>query len=77
MKATRVSGTDWCKYLGGKKYPQGSLVMERFGPIVQDRGERRLNVLFTRAKERVELFTSLTPNRIKDGGAKGKEIFKR
>jgi len=52
-------------------------VMERFGPIVQARGERRLNVLFTRAKERVELFTSLTPNRIKDGGAKGKEIFKR
>jgi very-short-patch-repair endonuclease len=35
-------------------------VMQRFGPINSKVGHRRLNVLFTRAKRRVELFTSMT-----------------
>ena len=47
-------------------------VMQRFGPINHPKGHRRLNVLFTRAKENVELFTSLTPNQITDGGEKGR-----
>ena len=51
-------------------------VMQRFGPINQPKGHRRLNVLFTRAKENVELFTSLTPNQITEGGEKGRQIFK-
>jgi len=51
-------------------------VMQRFGPINHPKGHRRLNVLFTRAKENVELFTSLTPNQITDGGEKGRKIFK-
>ncbi len=39
---------------------QAGQVMQRFGPINQKTGHRRLNVLFTRAKYRVDLFTSLT-----------------
>ena len=50
--------------------------MQRFGPINHPKGHRRLNVLFTRAKQGLELFTSLTPNLIKDGGEKGRQIFK-
>jgi very-short-patch-repair endonuclease len=37
---------------------------QRFGPINGPNGHRRLNVLFTRAKKRVELFSSLDPDRI-------------
>ena len=36
----------------------------RFGPINGATGHRRLNVLFTRAKRRVEVFSSLDPDRI-------------
>ena len=46
------------------------VVMNRFGPINGIYGHRRLNVLFTRAKDRVELFTSMRPGDIKaDGGS--------
>jgi very-short-patch-repair endonuclease len=37
---------------------------QRFGPINAENGHRRLNVLFTRAKRRVVVFTSLDPDRI-------------
>ena len=40
-------------------------VAQRFGPINKDTGHRRLNVLFTRAKRRLLLVTSLKPNDIK------------
>jgi hypothetical protein len=44
--------------------------MNRFGPINGIYGRRRLNVLFTRAKDRVGLFTSMRPGDIKaDGGS--------
>ena len=39
--------------------PDSGKVHQRFGPINTDLGYRRLNVLFTRAKEQVKLFTSL------------------
>ena len=52
------------------------ITMKRFGPIAKPKGHRRLNVLFTRAKEGLELFTSLTPSSIGDGGEKGRQIFK-
>lgn len=39
---------------------QGKLSFN-FGPINQDGGERRLNVLFSRARMRTEIFTNLTP----------------
>jgi len=38
--------------------------MNRFGPINGAYGHRRLNVLFTRAKDRVEVFTSMRPGDI-------------
>ena len=41
------------------------VVMNRFGPINGRHGHRRLNVLFTRAKDRVEIFTSMRPTDIK------------
>jgi len=38
---------------------EGGKVMQRFGPITHDVGWRRLNVLFTRAKKRMKVFTSM------------------
>lgn len=35
------------------------VVMQRFGPINSDQGWRRLNVIATRARQRVEVFTSM------------------
>lgn len=40
-------------------------VMQRFGPINRAGGHRRLNVLFTRAKKNMVVFTSLKPENIK------------
>jgi very-short-patch-repair endonuclease len=36
----------------------------RFGPVNSTNGHRRLNVLFTRAKKRIEVFSSLDPDKI-------------
>jgi very-short-patch-repair endonuclease len=41
----------------------------RFGPINGANGHRRLNVLFTRAKKRTEIFSSLDPERIQTTGS--------
>ena len=41
------------------------VVMNRFGPVNSNVGHRRLNVLFTRAKQRVDLFTSMRSGDIK------------
>ena len=38
----------------------GSRPMQRFGPINSDVGWRRLNVLFTRSKKRMHVFSSMT-----------------
>lgn len=40
-------------------------VMQRFGPITQATGHRRLNVLFTRAKEQTIVYTSMTSDQIR------------
>lgn len=37
---------------------------QRFGPINGENGHRRLNVLFTRAKKRIVVFSSLDPEKI-------------
>jgi very-short-patch-repair endonuclease len=39
---------------------------QRFGPINSIYGHRRLNVLFTRAKKKVTVFTSMIPEEIQD-----------
>jgi superfamily I DNA and/or RNA helicase/very-short-patch-repair endonuclease len=43
----------------------GGPVANRFGPVAGFAGRRRLNVLFTRAKEKIVTFTSMTPEDIK------------
>ena len=45
---------------------QSGKVFQRFGPINNEFGERRLNVLFTRAKNEIKLFTSLKASDIDD-----------
>ncbi len=42
-------------------------VYQRFGPVNSKNGPRRLNVLFTRAKKRMVVFTSMKPEDIKIG----------
>lgn len=43
----------------------GGPVLQRFGPITRDGGERRLNVLFTRARWRIDVFSSMRANDIR------------
>lgn len=50
--------------IGFGKQKDGSLHM-RFGPVNAEGGHRRLNVLFTRAKEQCVIFTGLTSNDIR------------
>ncbi|MGH0037129.1 MAG: DUF4011 domain-containing protein [Myxococcota bacterium] len=51
----------------------GQRVFQRFGPMNSDVGWRRLNVIATRARQRVELFTSMRPTDIiaGDGARRG------
>lgn len=48
------------------------------GPITQSSGPRRLNVLFTRARERIVTFTSMSPSDIQPGpfGSRGVRMLK-
>ena len=39
--------------------PTSGVVLQRFGPINHPQGWRRLNVIVTRARQRVEIFTSM------------------
>ena len=56
----------------------GARVLQRFGPINGRSGHRRLNVLFTRAKHQVRLFTSMTPDDITAGpdSPRGAQVLK-
>lgn len=58
---------------------EGERVMQRFGPINGKYGARRLNVLFTRAKYGLKLFTSLKSTDIvinEEKNSNGLKIFK-
>jgi len=48
----------------GPTHPGGRLSSMNFGPVNWDGGERRLNVLFTRARLRCEVFASFEPGDI-------------
>jgi very-short-patch-repair endonuclease len=50
----------------GPREPGGK-VLQTFGPINQAKGHRRLNVLFTRAKEQMVVFTSMRSSDIQAG----------
>lgn len=56
--------------VGYGKNPQGYMNMS-FGPLNSDGGERRLNVLISRAKRRCEVFSSITADDIDLERAKG------
>ena len=45
----------------------------RFGPLGQEGGERRLNVLISRAKQRCDVFASMTDEDIDPSYAQGKK----
>jgi very-short-patch-repair endonuclease len=49
-------------------------VMNRFGPITGDFGWRRLNVLITRARKRIHVFSSMSPGDILGGPGKSKGV---
>lgn len=50
---------------------------QHFGPLNRAYGHRRLNVLFTRAKRKLTVFTSLDPGRIvADGNRRGVRVLK-
>jgi very-short-patch-repair endonuclease len=50
---------------------------QHFGPINRSYGHRRLSVLFTRAKCKLTVFTSLNPGQIvADGGSRGVRVLK-
>lgn len=48
----------------GPTVPGGKLMSMTFGPVNSEGGERRLNVLFTRARARCEIFASFDPGDI-------------
>lgn len=60
--------------VGYGRNPQGYMAM-RFGPLSADGGERRLNVLISRAKRRCEVFASITDEDIDLERGKGKGVF--
>ena len=60
--------------VGYARNAQGYMAM-RFGPLGADGGERRLNVLISRAKRRCEVFSSITDEDIDLERAKGKGVF--
>lgn len=64
--------------IGYGRDANGHLTMN-FGPLNQDGGERRLNVLITRARRRCEVFTNLKGDDIdlKRTDARGVEVLKR
>lgn len=63
----------------GPSVPGGRLTSMVFGPVNADGGERRLNVLFTRARVRCEVFASFDPGDIDVArtAREGPKILKR
>jgi very-short-patch-repair endonuclease len=59
--------------------PGGSVVPQRFGPINGKQGHRRLNVLFSRARVRIGLFTSFGSVDVKpsETSSEGVHVLKR
>jgi len=56
--------------------PRTKRVYQRFGPIASEWGWRRLNVIFTRARQRLELFTSMRASEIHAEASHGVRILK-
>ena len=58
----------------GPRQPGGP-VPQNFGPINQEKGHRRLNVLFSRAKERMVVFSSMRSTDIQAGPGSGQGVL--
>jgi len=58
---------------------EGGRVAQEFGPINRDGGEKRLNVLITRAKERIDVFSNFRSGdlQLAAGTSKGLTVLKR
>ena len=58
---------------------EGGRVAQEFGPINRDGGEKRLNVLITRAKERIDVFSNFRGSdlQLAPGSSKGLTVLKR
>jgi very-short-patch-repair endonuclease len=56
------------------KDPASGKVFKRFGPMAQDVGWRRFNVLITRARKRLEVFSSISPLDIGGGPDKSRGV---
>lgn len=53
------------------------VIRQQFGPLLRDGGERRLNVLITRARRRCEVFSNLTADDVRmEGNRPGLAAFK-
>ncbi len=61
--------------VGYGRNAQGTMAM-RFGPLGAEGGERRLNVLISRAKRRCEVYASITDEDIDLERAKGKGVLR-
>ncbi|HEY0868601.1 MAG TPA: DUF3320 domain-containing protein, partial [Fimbriimonas sp.] len=55
----------------------GGVIRQQFGPLLRDGGERRLNVLITRARRRCEVFSNLTSDHLRAEGSVGVTALKR
>jgi hypothetical protein len=60
--------------VGYGRDPAGKFAM-RFGPLANDGGERRLNVLISRAKSRCEVYASITDEDIDTERARSRGVF--
>lgn len=60
-----ILGTSFSRRANGEKMPLN------FGPLNQQRGERRLNVAITRARRQMVIFSSFDPDELQAATAKG------
>lgn len=54
--------------------PVSGKVLQRFGPINSDLGWRRLNVMVTRSRKRMEVFSSMQPSQVHHGPDKSRGV---
>lgn len=58
------------------KDPETNRVYQRFGPINNPGGEKRLNVLLSRARKRMQIFSSMQPEDISISESRGTNLLK-
>ncbi|WP_202108630.1 DUF4011 domain-containing protein [Succinivibrio dextrinosolvens] len=58
------------------KDPETNRVYQRFGPINNPGGEKRLNVLLSRARKRMQIFSSMLPEDISNSESRGTNLLK-